>query len=45
MGRACCREFAVYFCELMPSVNLLVFLLVFAAIDEENYFIFNWLCD
>ena len=27
----------------MPRVILLVFLLVLAAIDEENYFTFRWL--
>ena len=34
-----------YFCQLIPRVKLLVFPLVLAAIDEENYFIFKWLCD
>jgi len=32
-----------YFCQLIPRVGLLVFLLVSAAIDEENYFTFRWL--
>jgi hypothetical protein len=31
------------FCELIPSVILLVFLLVSAAIGDRNYFKFNWL--
>jgi hypothetical protein len=33
----------VYFCRLMARVILLVFLLVSAAIDDENYFKFKWL--
>jgi hypothetical protein len=37
------EELAVYFCELIPSVILLVFLLVSAAIGDENYFKFKWL--
>ena len=32
-----------YFCQLIPRVGLLVFLLVSAAIDDENCFKFNWL--
>jgi hypothetical protein len=44
MGRACSgRSLLFYFCELIPSVILLVFLLVSAAIGDENYFKFNWL--
>jgi len=43
MGRAAAEELAVLFCELIPSVILLVFLLVSAAIDDENCFKFNWL--
>jgi hypothetical protein len=43
VGRACCRELAVLFCEPIPSVILLVFLLVSAAIGDENYFKFNCL--
>jgi hypothetical protein len=30
-----------YFCQLIPRVSLLVFLLVSAAIDDENYFKFK----
>jgi hypothetical protein len=33
----------VLFCQLMARVILLVFLLVSAAIDDENYFGFKWL--
>jgi hypothetical protein len=36
---ACC----FIFCQLIPRVILLVFLLVSAAIDDENYFKFKWL--
>ena len=32
-----------YFCQLIPRVSLLVFLLVSAAINDENYLKFNWL--
>jgi hypothetical protein len=32
-----------YFCQLIPRVGLLVFLLVSAAIDDENCFKFKWL--
>jgi hypothetical protein len=32
-----------YFCQLMARVILLVFLLVSAAIDDENFFKFKWL--
>jgi hypothetical protein len=32
-----------YFCQLIPRVILLVFPLVSAAIDDENYFKFKWL--
>jgi hypothetical protein len=32
-----------YFCELLPRVILLVFVLVPAAIGHENYFKINWL--
>jgi hypothetical protein len=32
-----------YFCQLITRVILLVFLLVSAAIDDENYFKFKWL--
>jgi hypothetical protein len=32
-----------YFCQLLPRVILLVFPLVSAAIDDENYFKFKWL--
>ncbi|MGY2901469.1 hypothetical protein ACVWVY_000490 [Bradyrhizobium sp. URHC0002] len=35
----------LYFCERMPRVSLLVFLLVSAAIGEENYFKFKWLLE
>jgi len=34
MDRACCRALADLFCELMPFVILLVFLLVSAAIVD-----------
>ena len=36
-------ELLVYFCELIPSVMLLVFLLVSAAIGDGKYFKFKWL--
>ncbi len=32
-----------YFCQLMARVSLLVFLLVSAAINDENYLKFKWL--
>jgi hypothetical protein len=32
-----------YFCPLIPRIGLLVFLLVSAAIDDENSFKFKWL--
>ena len=32
-----------YFCQLIARVILLVFLLVSAAIDDENNFKFKWL--
>jgi hypothetical protein len=32
-----------YFCQLMAHVILLVFLLVSAAIDDENFYKFKWL--
>ena len=32
-----------YFCQLIPHIILLVFLLVSAAIREEIYFRFKWL--
>jgi hypothetical protein len=32
-----------YFCQLTPRVGLLVFLLVSAAIDDENWLKFKWL--
>ena len=32
-----------YFCQLLPGVILLVFPLVSAAIDNENYCKFKWL--
>jgi hypothetical protein len=32
-----------YFCQLMARVILLVFLLVSAAINDENYLKFKWL--
>jgi len=32
-----------YFCQPLPRVILLVFPLVLAAIDDENYFKFKWL--
>jgi hypothetical protein len=32
-----------YFCQLIPCVSLLVFLLVSATINDENYFKFKWL--
>jgi hypothetical protein len=38
-------EPAVYFYQLIPRVSLLVFLLVSAAIGEENYFKFKWLLE
>jgi hypothetical protein len=34
-----------YFCPLILRVVLLVFPLVSAAIDDENYLKFKWLCD
>jgi hypothetical protein len=36
-------ELLFYFCQLIPCVSLLVFLLVSATIDDENYFKFKWL--
>jgi hypothetical protein len=33
----------IYFCQLIPRVSVLVFPLVSAAIDDENYFKFKWL--
>jgi len=36
-------EPAILFLPAIPRVVLLVFLLVSAAIDEENYFTFKWL--
>jgi len=42
-GRACCGSLLFYFCQLIPRVSLLVFLLVSAAIDDENRFKFKWL--
>ena len=36
-------SFLFYFCQLIPRVILLVFLLVSATIDDENYFKFKWL--
>jgi len=36
-------EPAFYFCQLLPRVILLVFLLASATIDDENYFVFKWL--
>jgi hypothetical protein len=32
-----------YFCPLIPRIGLLVFLLVSAAIDDENRLKFKWL--
>jgi hypothetical protein len=32
-----------YFCQRIPRVTLLVFLLVLAVIDDKNYFTFKWL--
>jgi hypothetical protein len=43
MGVPDAGELLNYFCQLMPCVSLLVFLLVSAAIRDENYFKFNWL--
>jgi hypothetical protein len=37
------EERAIYFCQLMPRVILLVSLLVSAAAGDENYFKFKWL--
>ena len=34
-------ELAFLFCELVPRVSLLVFLLVLAAIDDKNRFTFK----
>jgi hypothetical protein len=43
-GVPCNKEPAVlFFYQLMAGVILLVFLLVSAAIDDENYFKFKWL--
>jgi hypothetical protein len=36
-------EPAILFLPAIPRVILLAFLLVSAAIDEENYFTFKWL--
>jgi len=43
MGVPDAGELLNYFCQLMPCVSLLVFLLVSAAICDENNFKFNWL--
>jgi hypothetical protein len=43
MGVPDAGELLNYFCQLMPCVSLLVFLLVSAAICDENHFKFNWL--
>jgi hypothetical protein len=43
MGRANAGEPAILFCQLVPRVGLLVFLLVSPAIDDENCFKFKWL--
>ena len=44
MRRACCRAGASrFFCQLIPRVIVLVFPLVSAAINDENYFKFRWL--
>jgi hypothetical protein len=34
---------AFYFCELTPRIGLLVFVLVSAAIEDENNCKFKWL--
>lgn len=44
MDRACCRALADLFYELMLFVILVVFLLVSAAIRNENCCKFNSLC-
>jgi hypothetical protein len=36
-------EPAFYFCQLIPRISLLVFVLVSAAIKDGNRFKFNWL--
>jgi hypothetical protein len=33
----------IYFCQLIPPVIMLVFLLVSAAIEDESCFRFKWL--
>jgi hypothetical protein len=37
-GHACCRQPAIIFCQLIPRISLLVFLLVSAAIDDKSCF-------
>jgi hypothetical protein len=34
---------SIYFCQLIPHVIMLVFLLVLVAIQEEIYLKFRWL--
>jgi hypothetical protein len=43
MGVPAAVEPAVLFCQVIPRVILLVFLLASTAIDDENRFKFNWL--
>ena len=42
-SRAAAKALAIYFCERIPRVILLVFVLVSAAIDDESDFKFKWL--
>ena len=43
MARAYAPGSLLFFFRQLPRVVLLVFLLVSATIDEENYFTFKWL--
>jgi hypothetical protein len=43
MGRACGRGASCLFLPTTARVILLVFVLVSAAINDENYFKFKWL--
>jgi hypothetical protein len=45
MGVPAAGEPFVLFFQLIWRLSLLVFLLASAMIDEENCFIFKWLCD
>src|SRR5262249_26780597 len=42
-GVPAAAEPVFYFCQLIPRISLLVFVLVSAAIEDENLLKFNWL--